>query len=309
MFIYTFMMQKWYVILNPVSGNFKSPVRLKQLKNTLEKQLSGIELVTTTYKKHEFELTTAAIKNGFRNFICIGGDGTLHTMVNAIMRQNEIPSTEIRIGVIPVGTGNDWVKTYGIPKNTRKAINIIKNNRTILQDVGSIQIENQPHPFYFNNVAGVGFDGLVVKNHPKFKKFGSLSYLFSTLYSYRQYINNRVEITLNEKKIVTDLFVLIVGIGKLSGGGMQLTDYQSHRSGTFDISLIKKIDFSTILKSISKVFKGDIRQIEVFDLYKAGTLSVTFQNYPPMIQADGELLGQGNCRIDIISKAIQFIVP
>jgi len=302
------MRNKWFIILNPNSGKFNAEDKIEHLKKLLIKQNLSFDLAVTQYKKHDFELTQAAIKKGYRNFICIGGDGTLHYMVNAVMKQKEVPTQDIKIGVIPVGTGNDWVKTYNIPKNFKKAVAIIKKGNTVVQDIGKISIENRKEAFYFNNIAGVGFDGLVVKNHHKFKKTGSLSYLFSTLYSYKQYQNNSVEISFDHKKMNTKLFILAAGICKYSGGGMQLTNHKDHKNAYFDISLIKEIGFKTILKSIPKVFKGNISDIKEFNFYRTQKISVKYLAYPPLIQADGELLGEGNCSIEVVPEAISFVV-
>jgi len=302
------MLKKWFIILNPNSGKFNAEDKIEHLKKLLITNELSFELAVTRYKKHDFELTQNAIQKGYRKFICIGGDGTLHYMVNAVMKQNKVPPNKIKIGVIPVGTGNDWVKTYNIPKNFKKAVAILKKENTILQDIGKIIINKNKEAFYFNNIAGVGFDGLVVKNHHKFKKLGSLSYLFSTLYSYKQYINNKVEIRFDGKQFTTGLFILAAGIGKFSGGGMQLTDHRDHINGYFDISLIREIGFKTILKSIPKVFRGNISNIKEFNFYKTKKISVKYQDYPPLIQADGELLGEGNCSIEVIPEAIQFVV-
>jgi YegS/Rv2252/BmrU family lipid kinase len=302
------MQKKWFIILNPTSGKFSAEYKIEQLKKLLVSNDISFELKVTQYKKHDFELTQNALKKGYRKFICIGGDGTLHYMVNAVMKQNHVSSKEVKIAVIPVGTGNDWVKTYDIPKNFKKAISIIRNGKTTLQDIGRIIINENNNVFYFNNIAGVGFDGLVVKNHHKFKKMGALSYLFSTLSSYKQYQNNKVNIQFEDKNLETDLFILAAGIGKFSGGGMQLTDHRDHVNGKFDISLIKKIGFKTIIKSIPKVFQGNISNIKEFNFYRTSNISVKYHTYQPLIQADGELLGAGNCSMEIIPEAIQFIV-
>ncbi len=304
------MSNKWFAVLNPSSGKFNTGKKIDHLKKLFFKDEIQVELAVTRYKKHDFELTLLALKNGYRNFICIGGDGTLHYMVNAIMKQQDVDSKNIKIAVIPTGTGNDWVKTYQIPENFKKAIAIIKKGKTIYQDIGKINIKYKEKDdiFYFNNIAGVGFDGLVVKNHHRFKKMGSLSYLFSTLYSYRKFSEKKVEISFNKKKFKTNLFILAAGIGKYSGGGMQLTDFKNHKDGYFDISLIKTIGFKTILQSIPKVFKGNISNIKEFNFYRTKSISVKAFNDIPLIQADGELLGKGTCTMEILPQAIQFVV-
>ncbi len=303
------MNSKWFVILNPTSGNFKAKNKINLLKDQFKQHNISIDFAITKYKKHDFELTQNALINGFRKFICIGGDGTLHYIVNGIMQQNKVASNTIKIGVIPIGTGNDWVKNYSIPKIIVEAISIIKNENTIKQDIGKIQIEGMQQAVFFNNVAGIGFDGLVVKNHHYYKRVGSLSYLFSTLFSYNHYKNNSVEINFNKQKLNTSLFLIAIGICKYSGGGMQLTNFKNHEEGSFDITLVKTIDFITILKNIVRVFKGNIGEINEFNFYKTDSLSVNYINYKPLIQADGELLGEGNCTVKIIKEALQFVIP
>jgi len=86
------------------------------------------DFISTEYKHHEELLVQNAIANGYRKFFCIGGDGTLHHMVNGIMKQRHTASNNILIAVIPIGTGNDWVKNYNISSNPEKAVQIILNN-------------------------------------------------------------------------------------------------------------------------------------------------------------------------------------
>ena len=114
----------------------------------------------TEYRKHEVILVDKAIKQGYRNIISVGGDGTLHHVVNGIMKQRYIKTSKIKLGVIPLGTGNDWIKTYGIPLSIKKSINIIISNKTIYQDIGYINLPTYPKDSY-------PLDLLHVSNHPK----------------------------------------------------------------------------------------------------------------------------------------------
>ena len=79
-------------------------------KNDIEASGFDFEYAFTEYEKHSILLTKQAIQNTYKNIICVGGDGTLHNIVNGIMSQNDVPSSSISVGMIPVGTGNDWVK-------------------------------------------------------------------------------------------------------------------------------------------------------------------------------------------------------
>ena len=72
------------------------------------------------YSKHSIKLVQNAINKNIKNIVCIGGDGTLHNIVNGIFGQSFVSTSEINVGVIPIGTGNDWVKTHWYPKKHKK---------------------------------------------------------------------------------------------------------------------------------------------------------------------------------------------
>ena len=93
--------------------------------------------------------------------------------------QRYTKTSNIKLGVIPLGTGNDWIRTSKIPNSIEKAINVIINNTVIFQDIGCITLASGKKE-YFNNLAGTGYDGYVVKN---LKKPGSIAFLLSGLYS------------------------------------------------------------------------------------------------------------------------------
>ena len=100
----------WFLIMNPTSGNGKSKKSWPHISTLLTNHGIRFSYAFTKYSKHESELAQNAIKNGFTKIISVGGDGTLHHIVNGIMSQNFIETTTIQVAVIPIGTGNDWVK-------------------------------------------------------------------------------------------------------------------------------------------------------------------------------------------------------
>lgn len=154
------MSNSWFIIANPTSGNGNFSKQWKEIKQNLNHKKIDYSFAFTQFSKHEVDLVQNAIKKGFRNIISVGGDGTLHNVVNGIMLQTYVKTFELTIGVIPLGTGNDWIKTYNIPNSIEKSIEIIKNKTTILQDIGVLKTDNSTT--YFNNVAGLGYDGYIV---------------------------------------------------------------------------------------------------------------------------------------------------
>ena len=162
----------WFLIVNPNAGNKNFKKSWNKIKYLLKLKNIQYSFAITQYTKHETILIKEVIKKGYRNIISVGGDGTLHHVVNGIMTQRYIKTSEIKLGIIPLGTGNDWIKTYNIPNSIEKSIDIIKKNSTIFQDIGCITLQNGKKE-YFNNLGGIGYDGYVVKNLNYLKKIGS----------------------------------------------------------------------------------------------------------------------------------------
>ncbi|MDT8418657.1 MAG: diacylglycerol kinase family protein, partial [Lutibacter sp.] len=150
------MSTKWFVIINPTSGNGSAKKQWMPIYNELKKQEFFFEFAFTKDKKHSVALLKNALEQGITKFICVGGDGTLHTIVNGILSINPPNLPEINLGIIPIGTANDWVKTYKISKDYKKAIQTIKAEFTIKQDIGKLLINENNSTVYFNNLAGIG---------------------------------------------------------------------------------------------------------------------------------------------------------
>lgn len=304
------MTNKWYVIVNPTSGNGSSKKKWPLIYNELIFQNFEFEFSFTKYQKHAIKLVQEAINQGFKNFICVGGDGTLHNIVNGILSLNPSNILEIKVGMIPIGTGNDWIKTYNIPINYKKAIKIIKDEHTYFQDIGKIMLQNSNKEYYFNNLAGIGFDGHVVNKVHKYKYLGFLAYLTGALISLVGFKRKYLDIKFNKTSISGKSLMLLIGIGKYSGGGMQLTENVKTNDGLFDISYIKKVSLITVLKHISKIFNGTVTELPIIDTYKTSTLKVTIKNNENIyMQADGELLEADSFSVAIVPRALQFIIP
>jgi diacylglycerol kinase family enzyme len=161
----------WFVIANPTSGNRNFSKQWKEIQQLLKNKNLSYSFAFTKFSKHEIKLTQTAIQQGFRNIISVGGDGTLHHVVNGVMLQRYVKSSDITIGVIPLGTGNDWIKTYSITNSIEQAIENICNKKRYLQDIGVIK--TQDTYTYFTNMAGLGYDGYVVHKINKLKRFGA----------------------------------------------------------------------------------------------------------------------------------------
>lgn len=301
------MVNSWFIIANPTSGNRKFSKKWKEIQQNLKTKNIEYSFAITAYSKHEIELVQNAIQQGYKNIISVGGDGTLHHVVNGIMTQRYIKTSDITIGVIPVGTGNDWIKTYNIPNNIKKAIDIIHKQNTILQDIGVLETENK-NIRYFNNVAGLGYDGYIVNKLKKLKPFGSLSYLLAGIYGLLFYKKSIFKVSFDDKEIEANCLMTILGICKYSGNGMQFTKDVHTSDGFLDITIAKNITLLDLLLNIHKLYNGKFVYHKKVETYKTKEITVTPKISAPYIQADGELIGTGKVTVKIIEKAIQFVI-
>ncbi len=298
-------MKKWFVILNSYSGNGYAMKNEKKIIEALKQLQNGFIIKQTKHKKHEIDLVNSATKKGYKNFISIGGDGTLHYIVNGILKQKNIPINQIKIAVIPTGTGNDWVKQYKIPFDFKKNMQIINQEKIFKQDIGKIHFNSKIS--YFNNAAGIGFDALVVKELNK--KLGKISYLIASLKSAFKYKNNTLTIEYNKQVKKEKTLLLTIGICKYSGGGMQLTSNVNPNDGLLDITWITDISPFKLFTNIFKLYNGKLDTHPSVKSFKTDKIHI--KNHLPFasIQADGELLGKGNLHIEILPEAVNFVIP
>ena len=296
----------WYTIFNPTSGGGMNQNKIDRILSYLKLNDISYQFVQTQYAHHEETLVQTAIQQGYVKFICIGGDGTIHHMINGIMKQQYTDSINIKLAVIPTGTGNDWVKHYAIPKDPKKAILLIKNNKSILQDIGKINFLQNDKVTYFNNVAGIGFDAFVVKNISSYKKWGSLAYLIAALSSFKSFKKSKVTYIVDSVTYKSFLFLFSIGICRYAGAGMQFTDFKNHKSGFFDFTMIKSISLFSVISQILKLYNGNISKVKETDCIHVKKFELC-QNKSCYIQADGELIGKGDAVFTLLPNAIQLI--
>jgi YegS/Rv2252/BmrU family lipid kinase len=296
----------WFLIVNPNAGNKNFKKSWNKIKYLLKLKNIQYSFAFTQYTKHETILIKEVIKKGYRNIISVGGDGTLHHVVNGIMTQRYIKTSEIKLGIIPLGTGNDWIKTYNIPNSIEKSIDIIKKNSTIFQDIGCITLQNGKKE-YFNNLGGIGYDGYVVKNLNYLKKIGSLAFLLSGLYSLFSYKKTKYSISIKNKTIQEKCLMIIFGICKYSGGGLRITENPNPTDGLLDITIVKDISFFDVLINLPKLYNGTIVHHKKVDNYKVKDVKI-INNYNSIIEADGEIIGNDSLNVSIHDKAVQFFI-
>ena len=304
---------RWFVIVNPVAGSGRGLIDFPQISRLLRNDDIRHDAVFTEHKHHATELTVTAANQGYRRIIVIGGDGTLNEVVNGLFIQKAVEPREMLLAVIAVGTGNDWVRTFGIPQHYSEAIRAIREERSFLQDVGTVTYTESHYTQtrYMANVAGLGFDAHVIStfNHLKIKGYkGGWMYLYSILKSYFRYKSSGARIWVDDEVVFNDLmFSLAIGICKYNGGGVQQLPNALADDGLLDLTIIRPVHWWHIVFRLKKLFNGDIYQIG--HVIHAQGRKVKIEAAPLIqLEADGELMGGTPVEVNIRQRAIRVVV-
>lgn len=303
----------WFVIVNPVSGAGHGLTDYPQIAKLLRDNEIYHDAVFTEHKFHATELAVEAVNKGYRKIIVVGGDGTLNEVVNGLFIQKQCEPKQILLAVIAVGTGNDWVRSFGIAHNYSSAIRAIKNGKTFLQDVGAVTYTESKftQTRYMVNVAGLGFDSYVISvfNHWKAKGMkGRWLYLASLLKSFFAYKWSGVKVEVDGEEIFNNLlFSIAVGICKYNGGGIQQLPKAVADDGLFDITLIKPLHWWHIVFRLQRLFNGGIYSIGHVKHAQGKHIRIT--SVPPiMLECDGEMMGETPVEIDIVPQSVRVVV-
>lgn len=303
----------WMVIVNPKAGSGRGlkdwPVISNQMYN------SGVRFtcVFTEHKYHAVELTVKAINDGFRNIVAVGGDGTIHEVVNGIFIQRAVATTEISLAVIPAGTGNDWIRMYGISKTYSLAVRSIVEKRAVLQDVSRVSFYETrvQHTRYMANVAGLGYDAVVnlKYNHLKDEgRYGKWLYIRSTVQTFLGFRSKRFRIVTDGEEFYNGMvFSGAVGIGKYNGGGMQQTPHAAVDDGLMDLTIIRKMSKLRIIRNFRLLYSGNIYGIPKVLFKQAKRIEI--ETWPETrIEIDGEAVGTSPFVFELVPHAIRVVV-
>lgn len=298
----------WFVIINPTSGNGRAKKKWPTIKRLLTQHGFHFKYAFTEYPGHAQLLVNQHVKHNILRFISVGGDGTLHGIVNGIMTQTDVPFANITVGVIPIGTGNDWVKTHQIPRDIERAIQLIKKEQCSQQDIGKIEFLNSElPPVYFNNLAGIGFDAYVVSKVSKHKNLGAIAYLLAAVIGLFSFKNFNSRVIINSEDISGKTLMILIGLCKYSGGGMQLTHHPNPFDGLFEVSIVENLSKFEILKHLPKLFNGKIHTVKRVQHLKTTSLKIYVESEACLlVEADGELVGAGAIELSLIPKALSF---
>jgi YegS/Rv2252/BmrU family lipid kinase len=301
----------WIAIINLTAGGGKTKKDWPKIDNILRKEGIRFEPFFTDRRLHASIIARNKIKEGYSRIIVVGGDGTMNEVINGLFAQERIHTTEVMLGMISVGTGNDWARMFNIPADYEGAVRTIKEQKTFIQDAGLVTYRKNGKAWnrYFINIAGLGFGARVVERSNRMKekgKSGPALYFYNIFLSLIKYKSKKAAIEIDGTTYTRKVFSLNVGIGKYNGGGMIQVPHAIADDGLYSITLIKKMGKLNVLANVKRLYNGSIVQHSRVETYMARTVQIN-GSIPLHLETDGETLGHGPVSFRIIPKSVRVI--
>lgn len=322
----------WYAVVNIFAASKKAVGKWSKAEERLK--ADGVSYVATTTGQHgnARTLTREACAKGYRKFIAVGGDGTVHDVLEGIMFYLEDAGEGIRLSdftlaVIPVGSGNDWIKTAGVPVDVVKAASLFCSGRIARQYVVKVSILD-PEAFpeekviklsFMANVGGVGLDARVcrmVNAEKRRGKRGKRLYVSALLYNIIHRVPAFARVVCDGKQIFDGAYLsMSFGIGKYSGGGMRQTPAAVMDDGLLDVSIIPDLPIMKIAKEAPKLFTGKLLSVKELVADRGRELIVVpYDEALPCahvcgdpVEVDGEVVGNAPVRFEILPSQLNVL--
>lgn len=305
---------KWMVIANPKAGKNKVLEEWFLIDAALREAGIEYDAVFSKSKYHTIELSVKAVKDGYRHIIAVGGDGTIHEVVNGIFFQKDVPYQEITLGVIPAGSGNDWVKMYKIPSDYQMCADIIAAGNVIRQDVCRVDVVESkvPQTRYLINGCGVGMDAMICNECNKMKERGKSGSWIYVRAAARSFLRMKpgcfcVEVD-GEKFYDGKALSIALANGIYSGGGMIQAPDAILDDGLINVTVIGAMSKPMILVRFKELFTGKIYEVPGISHTTGKQVKITVRDGDQPIEVDGEIIGTTPLELTLLPQALNVIV-
>lgn len=294
------MNKKFAVIVNPAAGKGNSIRELPKLQSIFDNYAIDYDFYLTKEPRHATQITKS-IKNNYDALIVFGGDGTINEVVNGLI------GSEIPLGIIPHGRGNDFVRSIDIRNNYKKAVRALLDYQVKKIDVGRI---NDVH---FVNGIGVGLDGYINEESQNPGRKGIFSnrlvYIWTLLKAWVKWNSVPLRVEIDGKLAMEDhAYLVAIGNGRACGGGILLNPDAILDDGKLDVNFVSDIPKAKLLYKFHALLNGKINTIREVNQFIGKKIRIISEQRLP-IHYDGEVFNSGNNEIMIntIPRAINVL--
>ncbi len=290
------------MILNPAAGRGAGRKAKDPVARAFRAQGWSVDIVDTEGPGHGAELAARAARDGVAHVVAVGGDGTVHDVANGLVAAGAAAV----LGVVPLGTGNDFAKLVGVYRHTpERAVARLVTASPRRFDVGRALGE------YFVNSMGFGFGPAVVRTRngmPGLKGF--LSYLVPVLRTFLTFRPPLFELRSAEFGERGYMMMVEVCNGTTAGGEYKFAPDADPADGRLDVCLIRKVSLPQFLTAIPRVMRGTHVTMKEVALFRTRELTIRSPDAPLLLHLDGELRDPGlhECAVRVEPGRLKVLV-
>ena len=307
----------WYFIVNPRAGSGKTMSKWVPAERKLDRLGVGYVTAYTDHKRHATALAHDAAAEGYRRIVAVGGDGSVHEALTGIARyceQTGTPIEEFTLGVFPIGSGNDWIKSLGIPHDSDTVIDLIARNSTSQMDLVKVH-SVAGKVSYMANIGGLGFDSHVCKRVNMQKESGRRGkriYINALRYTIMNIKPISICITADGQTVHSGpCYSVALGNGCYSGSGMRQVPLADNNDGLLDYMVVPKVPILTLVRELPRLFRGNLNESKYVVMGKCRSLRILplDEESNDIIELDGEIEGRIPMNIEMDDRKINVVKP
>ncbi len=298
------------LIVNPAAANGAVRKNWPRIRDSLQAEGASFDAVLTEEPGHATRLARQALDDGFRTIVAVGGDGTVNEVINGLAEEGSV-DPEVVLGIIPWGTGADFARMLGIPRDYMEACRHLLRSEPRPVDLGRITClrEGREVERYFINAAGLGFDGEVAEIVNRFPKVlgGTITYLTCLLIGLVTYRNKNIELSFDGQPVRGRVNSVVVCNGCYFGGGMFIAPGASFDDGFFYVVILGNLNKLEVVVNLPRIYKGTHLTHPKVSHFSAKEIHVEAKERM-FLQAEGELIGEAPATFRIIPRALKVLV-
>lgn len=302
-----------YLIVNPVAGGGAGRRALSRIRARLGSAGAGHRIVETTGRGSARSLAHDAAEAGEQAIVAVGGDGTVHEVANGMLDASNARSPSApALGVLPVGTGNDFAKLIDGTGDPLRLYNAFESGAIRRFDAGRVRWDGGEH--WVINAAGLGIDVEVVRQVEKGLKLpGFAGYLVGLLRALVRYRALAVTVRVDGSEDRLRVMMVAAANGRCVGGGFHLCPDARPDDGRFDVCIIRRLGPLGIARTLPRVLRGTHGKLSTVIMRRGTQVEIEIDEPKPLVfQLDGELheaASTRRLRIDVLPGALPVIDP
>jgi diacylglycerol kinase (ATP) len=256
-------------------------------------------------------LAASAVEGGARLLVAVGGDGTVHEIVNGLL--SSAAATDVELAVLPRGTGRDFVRSLRIPHDLDAALEVARDGRARTVDAARASYaawDGSAANAYFANFGGAGISGAIARRANRSSKAlgGRISFFAATVAVFARWRSARIDANIDGIHRSGDMFEVLVMNGDYAAGGMWVTPDAEPDDASLDVLLIGDVTKADFVRTFPKIYRGKHLSHPKIEVLRGKTVHVESAIRLPIV-LDGEQPGTTPVRFEIVPAALRVRVP